>query len=238
MLYVDNSTCQSGEQLDLGVVEKIIIFPLETRMWFDLDLELHISRKNTRHLVAITFEVDLGTALHALVNVDVKNLSFADSFPTSAFLAPIFIPNDLSFTLAIGADCLKALDHRSHLTHHHLHSRSLAASAGLDRTFLASTPFASWTDYRLLQCKFRDLATVHVFQCDLVNVVDRPGFLWAGLTHATTKHASETSTAAEELREEILRVHAAGAATLFQAFFAILIVQCAFLGVGQNLVRV
>lgn len=57
-------------------------------------------------------------------------------------------------------------------------------------------------------------------------MVDRSRFLGAGIPHATTEHAAETSSATEELCEQVLGSHATATAhaSLLESFFTILVV--------------
>lgn len=71
-------------------------------------------------------------------------------------------------------------------------------------------------------------------------MVNGTGLLGASLAHATTEHAAEATTAAaEELREQVLGVHATSTtgATL-QALFTILVVDATLLIIRQDLVSV
>jgi hypothetical protein len=229
VLNVDGATSKSSQKVNLGLVEEVITLALEARVRLLLNLELNITRFDTRHLVTFATEVNLGTALDTLVNVDVQHLALNCGLLSVALLAAVLLTNNLAFSVAVGADSLEALDHGTHLAHHHLHTLTIAACASLDSTLLAATTITLGTQDGLLQGELGDLALVHVLERDLVDVVDGAGLLGTSLTtHATTEHATEaTAAAAEELREEILGVHATAHATLLQSFFAILIVQLA-----------
>lgn len=69
-----------------------------------------------------------------------------------------------------------------------------------------------------------------------MNVVDGPGLLGTGVPHASTEHASEGTTPAEELREEVLRAHSSTGAT-FEAFLTHLIVEGSLVRVRQDFIR-
>ena len=70
-------------------------------------------------------------------------------------------------------------------------------------------------------------------------MVDGTGLLGAGIAHATAEHAAEaTTTAAEELRKQILSIHTTTAATVLQPLLTILVVNLTLLAIGQNLVSV
>lgn len=67
-------------------------------------------------------------------------------------------------------------------------------------------------------------------------MVNGPGLLGALLAHTTTKHTTEGTSAAKELRKEIFCVHAAGRTSAFQTFLSILIIHLTFLLIRQNFV--
>jgi len=130
--------------------EKIVVFALEPWMRLLLDLELNVAWHYARHLVTFTAEVDLVPTLDSLVYVHMKHLPLDDRLLAAAALATIFLPNDLAFSLAIWADCLEALNHWAHLTHHGLHTSTVAASTCLDCAFLTSTAIAGRANDGLL----------------------------------------------------------------------------------------
>src|SRR5436190_23065526 len=67
-------------------------------------------------------------------------------------------------------------------------------------------------------------------------MMDGAGLLGAGVPHPTTKHATKSTTSAEELSKEIFCVHSTTGSALFQTFFAILIINLAFLRIGEDLI--
>lgn len=229
MLNVDGATSKSSQEINLGLVEEVVALALEARVRLLLNLKLNITRLDTRHLITLAAEVDLGTALDTLVDVNVQHLALNCGLLSVALLAAVLLANNLAFSVAVGADSLETLDHGTHLAHHHLHTLTVTACASLDSTLLTTTTITLGAQDGLLQGELGDLALVHVLERDLVDVVDGAGLLWASLTtHATTEHAAEATTAAaEELREEILGVHATAHAALFQSLFTILIVKLA-----------
>jgi hypothetical protein len=87
-----------------------------------------------------------------------------------------------------------------------------------------------------LQSQLGHLSSVDILETDFVDVVNRPGFLGALLTHAAAKHTAERTAAAEKLGKEILSVHSGTAGTALEAFFTILIVDLTLLGVGKDFV--
>jgi hypothetical protein len=240
VLNVEIPTSQSGDQVDLSMVQEIIVPTGEAGMGLLLDLEDNIASKDTRGLVTLAAELNLGAALDATIDMDVKDLAIDNGLLAEALLAAILVLNNLTLAIAVRADCLEALDHRTHLTHHGLHAMAVAARAFPNSAFLAAATLAFGTDDGPLQSQLGHLSAVDVLEGNLVNVVDGLGLRGsAGLVHAA-KHATETAAeagAAEELGEEILSRHTAAAASpTFQAGFAILIVYLALLGVGKNLV--
>jgi len=232
VLNVDGTTSKSGQKIDLGLVEEVVALALEASVRLLLNLELNVTGLNARHLVTLTAEVDLGTALDTLVDVDVQNLALNSRLLSVALLAAVLLANNLTLSVAVGADSLEALDHGTHLAHHHLHTLTVAACACLDGALLTTATIALGAQDGLLQGELRDLALVHVLERDLVDVVNGAGLLGARITttaHAAAEHSAEATTAAaEELREEILGVHATAHAALLDSFFTILIVELAF----------
>jgi len=245
MLDVNSATSERSQKVDLGVEVKVVALALEARVGLLLNLKLHITRLDSRHLVALTPKVDLGTALHALVDVDVKHLTLDDGLLARAVLALVLLAHLLALTIAVGADSLEALDHGTHLAHHGLHTLALAALASLDCTLLTTTAVALGANDALLECKLGNLAAVNVLERNLVYVVDGACLLGALFTaaaeHAT--HAAEATTttaAAEELCEQVLGTHSAAAhsTALLETLLTILVVDLALLRVGQDFVCV
>ena len=238
VLNVDGTTSKGSEKVDLGVEVKVVALALETRVGLLLDLELHITGLDSRHLVALTPEIDLGAALNALVDVNVEHLTLNDGLLARALLALVLLADLLTLTVAVRADGLESLDHGTHLAHHGLHTLALAALASLHSTLLTTAAITLGADDALLQGKLGNLAAVDVLERDLVNVVDGASLLGAGLATAEhAAHATETSAstaAAEELRKQVLGSHASAAAhstTLLETLLTILVVDLALLGV-------
>jgi hypothetical protein len=231
VLNVDGTTGKRGQQVDLGLVEQVVTLALETGVRLLLDLEDNITGHNTGHLVTLAAELDLVAVAHTLVDVNVQHLALHDGLLTVALLATVLVADDLALTVTVGADGLEALDHGTHLAHHGLHTATVAACALLDGALLTSAAITAGTDNGLLERQFRHLAAVNVLQVDLVHMVDGTGLLRASIAHATTEHAAEAAAAAaEELREEVLGVHAtstAGAA--LQTLLTILVVDATLL---------
>ena len=75
MLNIDGATSKSSQKINLGLVEKVVTLALEARVRLLLNLELNITRFVARHLVTFAAEVDLGTALDTLVDVNVQHLA-------------------------------------------------------------------------------------------------------------------------------------------------------------------
>lgn len=237
MLNVDSTASKCGQQIDLRVIEQVVILALEPRVRLLLNLKNNITGHHARHLVTLATEFNLVAITHTFVDVDVQHLALHDGLLTVAFLATVFVTDDLALTVAVRTDSLESLDHGTHLAHHCLHTATIATRALLDSTLLASAAIASGTDDGFLQSQFRHLAAVNVFEVDLVNVVNSAGLFGASIAHATAEHPTERTAATEELREQILGVHATGAAAALQTLLTILVVNLALLGIGQNLVR-
>jgi hypothetical protein len=153
-------------------------------------------------------------------------------------LASVTVTDDLALTLAVCADCLEALNHRTHLSHHGLHATTVATRALLDRAFLAADTIAFRANDRLLQRQFRDLALVDIFQTDFVNMGDGASLLWASISHCAAEHATETPTTAKELGEEVFSSHTRTTRAGLYAFFTILVIELTLLWIRQNLIGV
>ena len=238
VLNVDGTAGERSKKVDLGVVVEVVTLALEARVRLLLNLELHITRLDARHLVTFASEIDLGTALHTLVDVNVKDLALDDSLLAGALLALVLLADLLTLTVAVGADGLESLDHGAHLAHHGLHTLALAALASLHSTLLTTAAITLGADDALLQGKLGNLAAVDVLERDLVNVVDGASLLGAGVAAAEhAAHATETSAstaAAEELCKQVLGSHASAAAhstALLETLLTILVVDLALLGV-------
>ena len=238
VLNVDGTAGERSKKVDLGVVVEVVTLALEARVRLLLDLELHVTGLNARHLVTLASEVDLGAALHTLVDVNVEHLALDDGLLAGALLALVLLADLLTLTVAVGADGLESLDHGTHLAHHGLHTLALAALASLHSTLLTTAAITLGADDALLQGKLGNLAAVDVLERDLVNVVDGASLLGAGVATAEhAAHAAESSAstaAAEELCEQVLGSHASAAAhstTLLETLLTILVVDLALLGV-------
>lgn len=242
MLNVDGAAGKSGQKVDLGVVEQVVALALETGMRLLLNLELNVAGLDTRKLVALSPEVDLGTALDTLVDVDVQDLALDSRLLAVALLATVLVADALALAIAVGANSLEALDHGTHLTHHGLGTGAVASSASLDGTLLAAAAVTLGTDDRLLQSKLRDLALIDVLERDPVDVVDGACLLGSLFSHAATEHATHatkaTAAAAEELGEQVFGASTTSHATRLETFLSIFVVDLALFGVGEDLVSV
>lgn len=232
MLNVDGTTSKGRQKVDLCVVEEVVVLALESLVGLLLNFEHHVTRQHAGQLVTLTAELDLVAVLDTPVDVDVQNLPLDNGLLALATLAAVAFADDLSLTVAVWADGLEALDHGSHLAHHGLHTGTVTASAWSDCTLFASASIASLANDRLLKRKLRHLAAVDVLQADLVNVVDGSGFLGALVSHATAEHTAEGTSAAEELGEEVLRIHSASGTAAFQTLLTILVIDLALLRIG------
>jgi hypothetical protein len=207
MLNVKLSASKSSVQINLGSVEQIVVLALEPIMGFLFNLKNHISGFSARKLIALSTEFDLGAALHAAINVNLQHLTLYRCLLSMARLAAVLFLDDLALAVAVGADGLETLDHRTHLSHHGLDAAAFAAGTFLDRPFLAADAVALRAEHRLLESEFRLFAFVDVFQADLVDVENGLGLERASrLSTASTEHATESARAAEELREKVGRI--------------------------------
>lgn len=231
---------KSGKQVNLGLVEQVVTLALEAGVGLLLNLEHDITGHDTGHLVTLAAELNLVAVAHTFVDVNVKNLALDDGLLAVTLLAAILITDDLSLAVAVGADGLEALDHGTHLAHHSLHTATVAARALLNSALLSAAAITATADDGLLESQLGYLALVNILEVNLVHVVDCAGLLRALVTHAAAEHSAEgaAAAAAEELREQILGVHAAATTAVLQAFLAELIIQLTLLGVGKSLVSV
>jgi hypothetical protein len=174
--------------------------------------------------------------LDTLVDVDVEDLPLNDGLLTIAALAAVTLADSLTLTITVWANSLETLNHRSHLAHHSLHTRAIAAAARLNGAFLATAAITTSADDRLLQRQFRHLSTVDILQVNFVNVVDGAGLLGTLFPHATAEHTAESATTAKELGEEILCTHSTSTTTIFKTLLAELVVDGTLLRVGKDFV--
>lgn len=238
MLDVNGAASKSGQKVDLGLVEQIVVLALEAGVGLLLNLKDNITRHDTGHLVTLAAELNLVAVAHTLVDVDVQHLALNNGLLAVTLLAAVLIADDLTLAIAVGADSLEALDHRTHLAHHGLHTATIAARALLDGAVLATAALTAGTNDRLLEGQLGDLTAVDILQVDLVHMVDGASLLGAGVAHATAEHPAERTATAEELGEQILGVHTTAGTAAFQTLLTILVVDLTLLGVGKNLVGV
>jgi hypothetical protein len=237
VLNVDGTTGECGEKVNLGLVEEVVVLALESGVGLLLNFEHDITGHDTRQLITLAAKLNLVAVLDTLIDVNVEDLALDNGLLSLALPAAVALADNLSFTIAVWADSLEALDHRTHLAHHGLHTGTIAAGTRLDSAFLTTTAIASGTNNGLLKSQLRNLSTVDIFEIDLVNVVDGPGLLRALVAHATAEHSTKAASAAEELGEEILSAHSAGATATLKTLLTKLIIDTASLGIGENFVR-
>lgn len=164
MLYENSSSGKRCDKVDLGLIEKVVIFALESGVGLLLDLENNISGLNTWSLVTLAAEVDLVSSLDTSVHMDVEDLSLDDSLLAVAALALVLLADDLSLTITVGTNGLETLDHGAHLAHHGLHTVAITAGALLDGTLLSTTTIALRADNGLLERKLGNLAPVDILE--------------------------------------------------------------------------
>jgi hypothetical protein len=146
VLDVDGATSQSCHKLNIAVVKEIILSASEARMGLLLDFENDVAGLNTRCLVTLASELDLGATADTLVNVDVEDLAVNGGLLSVALLAAVLLLDALTLSVTVGADSLEALDHGAHLAHHGLHTVAITASASLDSTLLSTKTIALRAD--------------------------------------------------------------------------------------------
>lgn len=226
VLNVNGTAGKSGKQVDLGLVKQVVTLALEAGVGLLLNLEHDITGHDTRHLVTLAAELNFVAVAHTFVDVNVKNLTLNDGLLAGTLLAAILITDDLSLAVTVGADSLEALDHGTHLAHHSLHTATVAARTLLNSAFLSTAAITATADDGLLESQLGYLTLIDILEVNLVYVVDCAGLLRALVTHATAEHSTEgaAAAAAEELREQILGVHAAATTAVLQAFFTELII--------------
>lgn len=151
MFDEDGSSGKRRDEVDICMVEEVVVLALKSCMGLLLDLKYNVTRLNSRSLIALASEVNLVTCAHTPINVDVEHLPLNNGLLATASLASILFSDDFSFSIAVGADGLETLDHRTHLAHHCLHAVAITASALLDGTFFSATSVTFWTNDRLLQ---------------------------------------------------------------------------------------
>jgi hypothetical protein len=220
MLNKNRSSSECCNKVDFCMVEKVVILALKSCVGLLLDLENNISGLDSRSLIALPSEVNLMTCTNAPIDVDVEHLSLNDCLLATAGLASVLLSDDLTLSITVGADRLETLDHRAHLTHHRLHTVTITSSALLDGTFLSTTPITFWADDGLLQGELGNLASVNIFEGDLVDMVNCASLRRATLRHTTAKHAAKSTTTecgspTEELCEEVLGVHSTACTATF-----------------------
>lgn len=239
---MDLPTRQRRKQINLRMIEKIIILPLEPRMRLLLNLKHDVAGLHAGQLVALATELNLVAGLDAPIDVHVQHLALDNRLLATALLAAITLADRLALALAIGTNGLETLDHRAHLADHGLHTPTITSAAFLHGALLAAAALALGTDDALLQGEFGHLAAVDVLEGNLVDVRDGAGFLGAGVAaaaHAAAEHTAKgAAAAAEELAEEVLGCHAAAHAALLETLLAILVVELALLGVREDFVCV
>lgn len=232
VLDVDGTTSKGSDELDVANIEQVVFPTGEAGVRLLLNLENDIASLNTRRLVTLTSELNLGAASNTLVNVDVEDLAVDSRLLSVALFASVLLLDDLTLSVAVRAYSLESLDHRTHLAHHGLHAVAITARAALDSALLATKTLALGADDGPLKSQLGDLAAVDVLERDLVSVVDGSGLGRATVHAAASKHAAKTSSkaaSAEELGKQVLGGHATTAGTTLEAGLAILIIDLAFL---------
>lgn len=210
MLDVDGTTCKGSDQLNFASVEEIVLLSSKAVVRLLLNLKHNVAGLNAGSLVTFAAELDLGAASNTPVDMDVENLSVNRCLLAVALLAAILVLDDFSFTIAVWADSLEALDHGAHLAHHGLHTSTIAACALADGTVLSSEAVTLGADDGPLQGKLGNLASVDILEGDLVRVVNGTSLGRATVLH-TTEHASHATEAAtaKELSKQVFSGHAA-----------------------------
>lgn len=151
VLDVDRTASQSGNELNLSVVQKIVVTASKSGVGLLLNLEDYIASNDAGSLVTLSPKLDLGATLDTPIDVDVEDLAIDNGLLPHALLATVLIFEYLAFAIAVRADGLESLDHGSHLAHHRLHTMAIAAGTSSYGALFTTTAFALGTDDRALQ---------------------------------------------------------------------------------------
>lgn len=235
--YGELATGKGGQKIDLGLVDQVVALALEALVGLLVDRDDYITRNDARSLVAFAGKRDPLAVPHALVDVDLEDLALGDDLLAHAVLAAVLVVDDLALAAAVRAGLLDLLNHGAHLAHDDTHALATAGTAGVDGALLATTALALGAGDVLLQRELGRLAAVEVLERDLELVHHVLAATGAGGT-ATASTSTAEQTAAKQLREQVLGIHAATHTALsVQTLLTKLIVHLSLLRIRQNLIR-
>lgn len=142
--------------------------------------------------------------------MDLEDLALVDNLLAVARLASVLGVNDLALAVTVATLLLDLLDHRAELAHDNLDALAVARVASLDGAFFAAFALALAAQDMLLQCELGHLALVQVLKRNLDPVHEILALARARRsTSPSAGAAKEAAATAKELREQVLRVHAA-----------------------------
>lgn len=188
----------------------------------------NITSLKTGHLVSLAVEHDLLAIFHALIDVNLEDLSLSHRFFAITRLANVLIGLEaLALTLAVAALRVYLLVHASaELVDDHLGAGALACCALVNGAFLAAAALALVADHAFLQRQFLGHAVVEVFERNAQLVDDVFAALLAVASAcATTASAEEHLEYVEWVREGA----AVGQAAFFERLLATFVVDLALL---------
>ena len=182
MLDVELSSSQSRQQVDLGLDDQVVPVPLEPRVFLLLDNKDNITRFDSRSLITLAGELDLVSALHTLVDVNLEDLALLRRLLGVTRPTLVLGVHNLSGSVTFTTGLLNLLDHRSELTQVNLDTLSLTSATLLDGTLLSTESVAGLADGRFRKGELLNLSLVEIFEADSdpVNQVFAPSrSLWS-----------------------------------------------------------
>lgn len=143
------STGQRRQQIDFRLAEQIVTLPLEPRVVLFFHDKDDISRFDTGRLIALSGELDLLTALHTLVDVNLEHFTFLLSFFTVALLASVLGVDDFTGSVTVATRLLDLLNHRAELSQRDSNTLPVTRLTLLDGTLLSAEPITALAQDRL-----------------------------------------------------------------------------------------
>lgn len=235
VLDEDLTTAESSEEVDLYFDKEVVLPALEARVGLLVDDNDNIAWNGVGCLIGLFLECDLLAILHSLVDADLEDLALLVDLLAVALLAAVLGVDDLTLTLALGAGLLHLLNHGAELAEDDLDTLTIASATCLDSTFLATATLALFAENVLLEGKLGDLADVELLERYLDTVYKILALAGAAGTSASTTEES-TASATEELREEILGVHAATHSLLVKTLLAESVIEITLFGIREDFV--
>ncbi|KAI3475524.1 hypothetical protein L1887_63081 [Cichorium endivia] len=235
VLDEDLAAGERCEQVDLDVNVEVVLPALEARVWLFVDDDDDVAGDGVGRLVGLFLEGDVLAVLHALVDAHLEHLALLVDLFAVALLAAVLCVDDLAVALALWAGLLHLLHHGTELSEHDLDTLAVASAARLYGALLAAAAVALFAEDVLLERKLGDLAGVELLERDLDAVDEVLALAWAARAAALTAKEAAAS-AAEELGEEVLWVHAATHSAALEALLSEAVVEVALVRVGEHLV--